>query len=119
MSTDTFGYAWEPCDADEIPTKPRHVGPGRQSVNPHADVVKNNAGTGGTFRLVIEDVDDDDERRKLVNRHARYIRLAAHAVERGARIGAKRLDGNRLQIAFTDIPYVRRPRKGNEDEDAE
>lgn len=117
MSTQEFDtYNWVPCDPSEIPAAPYRGGNGRSAVNPHADVVKNNAGTGGTLKLVIDDVPDDDERRRLINRHARYIRLAAHAVDRGARIHGKQLEGGGLQIAFTDIPYVRRVRKVAEDE---
>jgi hypothetical protein len=119
MSTDTLapvGFTYEQGDPSDIPTRPRHVGPGRPSINPHTDVVTRNAGTGQVVKFMVEDVDDDDERRKLVNRHARFIRIAARNAGRGVRIGATPQGDGTLQIAFQDIDYTPRKRKSTDEE---
>jgi hypothetical protein len=118
ITTEEPTYQYEVGEEADIPTRPRFISPGRPSLNPHAKVVEEIAGTGQTRRFLVADPGDEDEARKLINRHTRYLRLAAHQNERGIRIGAKVLDDGRIQIAFKDIDYVRRGgRKASPDED--
>lgn len=120
MSTDTqaVGYSYEPVDASEIPSRPRPVSPGRPSQNPHADRVKNLAGTNDAtaFRLPLDASAEPAEVKKIVDRHTRWLRAAAHENERGVSVWHKTIpETNELKIYFKDIAYTRRPRKSSAD----
>lgn len=115
MSTDTdvLSFSYEPVDASEIPSRPRPMSPGRPSTNPHGDRVKNLAGTedASAFRVPLDASADDKEVKKIIDRHTRWLRTAAHDNERGVRVWHKRLpETNELKIYFKDIAYIRRPR---------
>lgn len=115
--TQTVGFSYEPVDASEIPSRPRPVSPGRPSANPHQDRVKNLAGTGEAtaFRLPLEAGADEADVKRIVDRHTRWLRAAAHENERGVSVWHKVLDDGELKIYFRDIQYTRRPRKSDAD----
>lgn len=123
-TTDTVGFSYMPVDASEVPTRPRPVSPGRPSSNPHTDVLKNLAGTGEAraFTLSLDHDADEVAVKRLVNRHTRWLRTAAHENDRGVRVWPTEVshegdDGTTargLRISFKDIPYTRRPRKAND-----
>ncbi len=116
MSTatlDEFDFTYEPVSADEIPDRPRNVPPGRPSANPHVDVLKAIAGTGEARRIRLPDPGDEDERMKLVNRHARYLRFGAHENDRSVRVWHV-VDGDTLSICFQDVKYLKRKPKSDE-----
>lgn len=107
--TETVSFDYEPVDVSEIPTRPRPVSPGRPSHNPHTDAVRKLAGTGECLGFKVPDPGTDDERTKLVARHTRYLRMAAHELDRGARVWATILaDEGMIRINFQDRKYSRR-----------
>lgn len=105
----THGYNYEPCEASEVPTRPRGISPGRPGNNPHAGIMAELAHTEGSLKFLIPDVTDDEEREKLINRHFRYLRLAANANGRSVRVGSQKVGDGLLQIFVTDV--AARPRK--------
>lgn len=114
MSFDYFDV-----DVSEIPTRPRPVSPGRPSANPHLDAVKAIAGSGKVRGFTVPDPGGEAERQKLINRHVRWLRNAAHENERGVRVwtSIEARDGvPAIRINFRDTPYQRRPRGGKGDD---
>lgn len=100
-------YSYEPVDPADIPARHRPTPPGRTSRNPHVDIVKTIAGTGEARYLTVTDPGDEESRVKLVNKHARYLRFAAHKNDRSVRVWHT-VDGDKLRIAFQDTKYLRR-----------
>lgn len=111
MSTDTledeFEFTYGVISADEIPDRVRHVPPGRPSRNPHVDTIKAIAGTGEARYVEMRDPGNEEARTKLVNRHARYLRFAAHEHDRSVRVWHV-VEGDRLKVCFEDVKYLKR-----------
>lgn len=109
---DEFEFTYGVVSADEIPDRVRTVPPGRPSKNPHLDVIKAIAGTGEARFVEMRDPGDDEARTKLVNRHARYLRFAAHEHDRSVRVWHV-VEGDRLKVCFEDVKYLKREPKNN------
>jgi hypothetical protein len=70
-----------------------------------------NTKESAAFRLPLTTPGDDKEVNRLVARHTRWLRQAAHDNDRGVRIWHKVMDGgNEVKIYFTDKNYTHRPR---------
>lgn len=116
MLEDEFEFTYGVISADEIPDRVRNIPPGRPSRNPHLDTIKAIAGTGEARYVEMRDPGNDEARNKLVNRHARYLRFAAHEHNRSVRVWHV-VEGDRLKVCFEDVKYLKRgPRESTDSE---
>jgi hypothetical protein len=86
------------------PPAPRNGSGGRgpQSQNPHHDIIDAISGTGRTLMFELDAPDDPTERRKLRDRHSRWLRNAAAAHHRGIRLWHADTPTGRIQVTFQD-----------------
>ena len=111
------GFSYESVDVARIPVRV----PGKRgraaTPNPHTDVMARLAGSDEAimFRLNSHDGQPWQEAsaKRIVQRHTRWLRQAAHSNERSVRVHSE-IDGAELRIIAQDRPYTRKPR--NEDE---
>jgi hypothetical protein len=111
-------FTYDVLDPADMPARNVGSGPGRPDKNPHRDAVKNIAGTGQGRSFTLSDPNagvpatgDAPERDKLVNRHIRYLRMAAHDCDRGIRVAWDVQPNGYLIIKFQDKEYIRHTRR--------
>ena len=107
-------YFYEDVDEDNLPKRTRPTGAGRKIRNPHASVVDAIAGTGKSKVFTVEDPGNDDERRKLVQRNVRYLRMAAHKNDRSLSVWHETTEDGSLRITFKDKPWHRRGQRNGD-----